>query len=435
MADSLLGLALVLDEVGGYEEAEKLSREALAIHKQTHGYDAPAVGHLFDALGVALERTGKYSEAESAYREGFEVRRRLLGDGHPHLGWSWGHLGRALMPQGRLAEAETAFREALAIRKRAPSSAHVGVSHAFVGLAECLRQAGKFVQEEMTYREWLEWAQKSNDQPGVLRALIGLGRSLTAQGKSAKADQTFHECLERVRQSAVRAGMATALNELAWLLATGPDSTLRDATNAISFALETVAATGSTNPMYLDTLAAAYAGAGEFTKAVAIQKEAMALLHDEQSKQDYAVRLRLFESHRPYRDHGAYGAGVHDLLAAGKFGEAEPLARECLAIREMEIPDDWRTFNTRSMLGGSLLGQMKYAEAEPLLLSGYEGMKQRENTIPPQGKPRIRETLQRLVQLYEATGQAVRVTEWKQKLAEFDQPTTAKDGGDGLKKE
>ncbi len=60
--------------------------------------------------------------------------------------------------------------------------------------------------------------------------------------------------------------------------------------------------------------------------------------------------------------------------------EAEPLLRECLAIREKALPDNWLTFNTRSMLGGLLLGQKKYEEAEPLLLAGYEGMKERENS-------------------------------------------------------
>ena len=77
------------------------------------------------------------------------------------------------------------------------------------------------------------------------------------------------------------------------------------------------------------------------------------------------------------------------LLAQKKFAEAEPPARECLTIREKKLPDDWRTFNARSMLGGSLLGQKKYAEAEPLLLSGYEGMKQREDKIPANGKVRL----------------------------------------------
>ena len=91
-------------------------------------------------------------------------------------------------------------------------------------------------------------------------------------------------------------------------------------------------------------------------------------------------------------------------LKQHKYAEAEPLFRECLAIREQNEPDDWTTFNTKSMLGGSLLGQKKYAEAEPLLLAGYEGMKQREEKIPPQGKFRLTEALERLVQLYEATG-------------------------------
>jgi hypothetical protein len=39
----------------------------------------------------------------------------------------------------------------------------------------------------------------------------------------------------------------------------------------------------------------------------------------------------------------------------------------------------------------ALLGQKKYADAEPLLLAGYEAMKQRAKTIPPQGLVRIPE--------------------------------------------
>ena len=50
----------------------------------------------------------------------------------------------------------------------------------------------------------------------------------------------------------------------------------------------------------------------------------------------------------------------------------QALARECLALRQEQIPDDWRTLNARSMLGGSLLGQKKYADAEPLLLARSE---------------------------------------------------------------
>ena len=61
------------------------------------------------------------------------------------------------------------------------------------------------------------------------------------------------------------------------------------------------------------------------------------------------------------------------LLQQKKWTEAEPLLRECLAIREKTQPDVWSTFNTKSLLGGALLGQKKYADAEPLLLAGLRG--------------------------------------------------------------
>src|SRR5262249_51764426 len=50
------------------------------------------------------------------------------------------------------------------------------------------------------------------------------------------------------------------------------------------------------------------------------------------------------------------------LLQQKKWADAEAILRECLAIRERIQPDNPRTFNTRSMLGGALLGQQKYAD-------------------------------------------------------------------------
>jgi hypothetical protein len=104
------------------------------------------------------------------------------------------------------------------------------------------------------------------------------------------------------------------------------------------------------------------------------------------------------------------------LLKREKWAEAEPVLRECLAIREKTQPDAWTTFNTQSLLGGALLGQKKYADAEPLLLAGYEGMKQREKTIPPQGNTRIPEAIERLVQLYEATDKKNDAAKWREEL-------------------
>ena len=107
-----------------------------------------------------------------------------------------------------------------------------------------------------------------------------------------------------------------------------------------------------------------------------------------------------------------------NLIQQKKWAEAEPILRECLAIREKAQPDDWNTFNTRSQLGGSLLGQKKYAEAEPLVLAGYEGVKAREAKIPAPDKPRLSEAADRLVQLYDVWGKTDKAAEWRAKLAQ-----------------
>jgi serine/threonine protein kinase/Tfp pilus assembly protein PilF len=107
------------------------------------------------------------------------------------------------------------------------------------------------------------------------------------------------------------------------------------------------------------------------------------------------------------------------LLHAGKPAEAEPVLRECLEIRSKHQPEDWLVFDTKSTLGGSLLMQKKYAEAERLLVEGYEGMRQRRTQIPPEGETRLIESVERLVQLHEATGRNDKAESWRKLLDEM----------------
>ncbi len=69
-----------------------------------------------------------------------------------------------------------------------------------------------------------------------------------------------------------------------------------------------------------------------------------------------------------------------------------------------------------------MLGQKKYAEAEPLLLASHDGMKQREATIPEQGKSRHPEALDRLIDLYTVTDKPDEVTKWQVERAKYPQP-------------
>jgi tetratricopeptide (TPR) repeat protein len=101
------------------------------------------------------------------------------------------------------------------------------------------------------------------------------------------------------------------------------------------------------------------------------------------------------------------------LLALKRYADAEPLLRECLTIREKLAPDAWTTANAKSMLGGALLGQQKYAEAETLLVAGYKGLKKTEATLPANARQNLLKSLERLVQLYEALDKKEEAARWK----------------------
>jgi hypothetical protein len=87
-----------------------------------------------------------------------------------------------------------------------------------------------------------------------------------------------------------------------------------------------------------------------------------------------------------------------------------------MAVREKQEPDAWTTFNARSMLGEALNGQKKRAEAEPLLVQGYKGLRERAAKIPKEGKLRLAEALERLMQLYEASGKPDEAARWRREL-------------------
>ncbi len=120
----------------------------------------------------------------------------------------------------------------------------------------------------------------------------------------------------------------------------------------------------------------------------------------------------------------AYSALQHE-----QYGAAETYLRECLSIRKT-WSDDWRYFNAQSLLGAALAGQgrallatdqeaavRKFAEAEPLLTAGYDGMKQRQATIPPAYTAHLTEALQRLVDLYTGWDKPDQVAKWQAQLA------------------
>jgi tetratricopeptide (TPR) repeat protein len=97
---------------------------------------------------------------------------------------------------------------------------------------------------------------------------------------------------------------AGRFNSQAWFLATCPDEKIRDGKKAVELAKKAVAQSGkSVSWTYRDTLAAAYAEAGDFEKAVAEQQKALEdKTPDKDEKKKMEARLELYKMKKPYRD-------------------------------------------------------------------------------------------------------------------------------------
>ena len=101
--------------------------------------------------------------------------------------------------------------------------------------------------------------------------------------------------------------------------------------------------------------------------------------------------------------------------AQGKFASSEALAREAVEGDRRKRPDNWQRFRAESLLGASLAGQKKYAEAEPLLLEGYRGMLARKDRMDVPDRYHLDRAHESLVQLYQAWGKPGKAAEWKKK--------------------
>lgn len=89
MAVSLGNLGTVASQMGNYEKAEELIRQALDIREQIAGSDSVSSAQLKHNLSVVLSRQAKNGEAEPLAASAFGIRRKELGPGHKSTNSSW----------------------------------------------------------------------------------------------------------------------------------------------------------------------------------------------------------------------------------------------------------------------------------------------------------------------------------------------------------
>ena len=424
IALSLNHLAQLLLDENRLAEAEPLIRETLEIDRASLPAGHPGIAQGLNHLAGLLQARNNLAEAEPLYREALQIKRAALPAGHPHIAIGLVNLASLLQDQDKLAEAEPLLREAVTILRAAHPAGHPNIASALNNLAKLLEAENKLAEAEPLMREALEIRRRAltAGHPEIAQSLYNLGLLLRGRGKPADAESCLREALE-VGRAALRVGhphIAYYLSGLAGLL---------QVQNRLAEA----------EPIMREAVEIGRAALPATDVSLLASECWLVDLYAQQGKRDQAVSSirEWFESRRsalpedsPERA-GLLGYFGLSLLTLEALDEAESLLRECLTIREKIHPDDWRTFNTRSMLGGALLGQKKLAQAEPLLLAGYQGMKEREAAIPPSGRVRIPEALERLVKVYEAQGNEAEAATWRSKLETARAAVAAPTGSGG----
>ncbi len=254
--------------------------------------------------------------------------------------------------------------------------------------------------------------------------------------RTAADTNAILDFLKRKLLSAGRPG-EVSLSEVFWAGGQGKDVSLRKAVDAAaSQVAEVLADRPMAEASVREILGMTYLNLGEPAQAVKQYERALALREAMQgvnhpdtaecrNRLAVAYRLanrtaeagRLLDRNLSSPAHAsALAISGSMLLVEKKPADAELKLRESLTIREKIQPDDWETFDTKSLLGEALVDQSKFAEAEPLLLSGYEGLKQRENAISAPYKHHVTRALERLVKLYETWGEPTKAARWRNAL-------------------
>ncbi len=257
-------LGLIFTQRGNLDQAAGCFQRALRIN--------PNLDDAHYNLALVFEAQQNFDLAVQHLQHAIRINPNSL-DAHISLGISFGR-------KGALDRAKAHFEQALGINPN-----HAG---ALYNLAFLFETKGLLDQAAEQYQRVLRV------KPSYAAAHANLGVIDAQRGEFRKAIVHFREALQQTPAP------VNAAVELAWILATNSDASLRDGKQAVYWADYAAKATHYSRPQFLDTLAAAYAEVGVFNKAVGWQEKAIELAPPGK-KPDLAARLELYRSGKPFR--------------------------------------------------------------------------------------------------------------------------------------
>jgi eukaryotic-like serine/threonine-protein kinase len=410
---------LVVQHQGRYAEAEQILVPTLAAARRALGPSHRTTLAAMQGVGMVYERVGKSAQAEALRRELWQTQRRLLGEEHPETLSAMGQVAGSCLTRGAFEEAEELFAKIYALRKRSIGAEHPETLQTLYGWTTSLSRLGEHEKAVELNRSGLEISRRvlGTDQNLTHVFLNSLANSYIGLGKAAEAEGLYREAVSlRSRQlGATHPYTLMNMGNLATSLAL--QGKYEDAVGLQRQVLEQRRKQlGAENPASLTTLqslAAALAGQGDLTAAAELYSEHLVLQRKTQGPEHPATIQAMSALGEVYRRNGQAERAepllkqvlelrrrksdtpeeqlvksMLDLallyLGQGRKPEAARLAQDALgeydAGADSALTRSWRYYLAQSILGASQPG------SEALLANGYQGLQEREKTIPLQDR-------------------------------------------------
>jgi tetratricopeptide (TPR) repeat protein/predicted Ser/Thr protein kinase len=392
--------------LGLYPESLRQSERAVELRRHILGEENRDTLESMGWVAGTLTNQGKYAEAQPIAVRILEIRRRIFGANDADTLASMETLGNIYMLSGKYAESASLLRQSADGRRRTSGENDRMRLSALNNLAVVYYRQGDQARTLAILSELVDAERRAlgEDDPSTLAAINNLAILYRNLGNYAKAEEMVIQVLDARRRVLGDANPDTlvSLNTLATLYASEEKYALAE-------------------PLFREALEGRIRVRGEGDDETLGSMIGLADLYEDTSRYSEAEALygkALAISRRVLgADHPITATALASLgrmrLRQQRYSEAKPLLQEALAIQEKRTPHAWGRYNTQSLLGAALEGQGKYEAAEPLLLSGYQGLVEEQASIPRANRSVIAQAGERIRRLYQDWGKPGEAAAWR----------------------